>query len=79
MTAEDRPDPDLKAINLLASAAPVSPACSDDDPALGKVNDTVEDEAEFSDTTVNPLGSFVNAVEKTFPVEFLRAGILRYG
>lgn len=35
MTAAERPDPDLKARNLLASAAPDSEDDSEDDPALG--------------------------------------------
>ena len=76
MTAEDRPDPDLKAKNLLASAAPDSPECSDDDPALGNVNVTVEDADELSETTVRPLGSFVAAVDIDFPVLVFKTGIL---
>lgn len=35
MTAEERPDPDLKLRNLLASAAPLSDELSLDDPAEG--------------------------------------------
>lgn len=59
MTAEDSPDPDLKDKNLLTSAAPDSPAVSEDDPALGKVRVMVEVLDAFSETTVSPLESVV--------------------
>lgn len=55
MTAEESPDPDLKDMYLLASAAPDSEMDSDDDPALGKVSVMVEAEAAFSETTVSPF------------------------
>ena len=55
MMAEDSPDPDLNDMYLLARAAPDSEMVSDDDPALGKVSETVEVEDAFSVTTVIPL------------------------
>lgn len=58
--AEERPDPDLKDMNLLANAAPLSAVpVSAKDPALGNVNEMVDVEDAFSDTTVNPLGRVV--------------------
>lgn len=53
--ADESPDEDLKVMNLLASAAPDSDMVSDDDPALGKVSDTVEVEEAVSETTMSPL------------------------
>jgi len=50
-------------MHLLARAAPDSDTDSDDDPALGKVRDTVEVEEAFSETTVRPLGRVVTDAE----------------
>lgn len=55
MTADERPDPDLKERNLLASAAPDSDADSEEEPALGYVSEMVEVEDPVSETTVRPL------------------------
>lgn len=63
MTAEERPDPDLKDMNLLASAAPDSEMDSDEDPAWGKVSVMVEAQDAFSDTTVSPLERVVTEAE----------------
>ena len=59
MVAEERPDPDLKARYLLARAAPDSEADSEEDPAPGKVKETVEVEDAVSETMVRPLESVV--------------------
>jgi hypothetical protein len=63
MTAEESPDPDLKDMNLLASAAPDSEMDSDEDPAWGKVSVMVEAQDAFSDTTVSPLERVVTEAE----------------
>lgn len=60
--AEERPDPDLKARHLLASAAPASDAVSEEDPAEGNVKETVEVEDASSVTTMRPLGRVLMSV-----------------
>ena len=59
MTAEESPEPDLNDMYLFASAAPDSEMASADDPALGKVRETVQVEDPVSETTVRPLASVV--------------------
>ena len=59
MRAEEIPDPLLKAIHLLAKAAPFSDTVSLELPAFGKVNDTVDVLEAVSVTIVNPFDSVV--------------------
>ena len=49
MTADESPDPDLKDMNLLASAAPDSDGPSEDDPAFGYVMEMVDVEDPVSE------------------------------
>jgi hypothetical protein len=46
-------------MNLFARAAPDSDIDSEEDPAFGKVRDTVEVEDALSDTTVSPFARVV--------------------
>lgn len=57
---------DLKVKNLFAKAAPFSWNVSEDDPPLGKVRDTVDNEEPSSVTTIKPLDNLVISNVPTF-------------
>lgn len=76
MTADESPDPDLKDMNLLASAAPDSDGPSEDDPAFGYVMEMVDVEDPVSETTVRPLESVVTDAVLAEAVEGEVAGML---
>jgi len=57
---------DLKVKNLFAKAAPFSWYVSEDDPPLGKVRDTVDNEEPSSVTTIKPLDNLVISAVPTF-------------
>ena len=65
MSAEERPLPDLKARKRLARAAPDSEGSSLEEPAEGKVRETVLVKEAFSVTMVRPEGRVVR--EETLP------------
>ena len=76
ITVEESPDPDLKDMNLFARAAPDSDIDSEEDPAFGKVRDTVEVEDALSDTTVSPFARVVTDADPAEAASGEVAGIL---
>jgi hypothetical protein len=66
ITREDTPEALFHAMHLLSKAAPCSPMASLADPAPGNVRDTVDVEAAFSVTTVNPFGRVDTEAELAF-------------
>ena len=76
MSEEERPDPELNARNLLASAAPDSDDDSYADPALGYVMVMVDVDAAVSETTVRPLARVVTDALLAVDADGLVAGML---